>query len=79
MQVYQVLLEDKGKNFIFLRLPEKCVSELNLTCDQEFHAEVKIYVNFCRWTLDVLAIFHIWSKLCYLAVALAIVIPFKTS
>lgn len=46
-----MLLEDKGKNFIFLRLPEKCVSELNLTCDQEFHAEVKINVNFCRWTL----------------------------
>ena len=50
MQVYQVLLEDKGKNFIFLRLPEKCVSELNLTCDQEFHAEVKINVNSLRWT-----------------------------
>lgn len=40
-----MLLEDKGKNFIFLRLPEKCVSELNLTCDQEFHAEVRVIVK----------------------------------
>ncbi|XP_062616187.1 probable helicase with zinc finger domain isoform X1 [Saccostrea cucullata] len=44
-KVYQVLLEDKGKNFIFLRLPEKCVSELNLTCDQEFHAEIQFQLN----------------------------------
>jgi len=39
-QVYEAIIEDKGKNFIFLRISRTCVEELNLSCDQEFSAQV---------------------------------------
>ena len=36
------MIEDRGKNFIFLRLSKECVDELHLTCDQEFFVEVSL-------------------------------------
>ena len=35
------MVEDRGKNFIFLRLSSDVVEELQLTCDQEFPVEVE--------------------------------------
>ena len=35
-----MIIEDKGKNFIFLRISAQCVKELGLTCDEEFKAQV---------------------------------------
>ena len=39
--MYEAVIEDRGKNFIFLRLSRECVEELELTCDQEFSVEVR--------------------------------------
>lgn len=39
-QVYEAMIEDKGKNFVFLRLSSTCVSDLKLTCDEDFVAQV---------------------------------------
>ena len=36
------MVEDRGKNFVFLRLSSEVVDELKLTCDQEFPVEVKL-------------------------------------
>ncbi|XP_046366711.2 probable helicase with zinc finger domain isoform X1 [Haliotis rufescens] len=44
-QVYEALIEGKGKNFIFLRLSARCIRELNLSCDQEFEAQVQFQLN----------------------------------
>ncbi|XP_070187827.1 probable helicase with zinc finger domain isoform X2 [Littorina saxatilis] len=44
-QVYEAQIEDKGKTFIFLRLSADCVSDLNLTCDVEFHAQIQFQLN----------------------------------
>ncbi|XP_060071826.1 probable helicase with zinc finger domain [Ylistrum balloti] len=44
-RVYEAVIEDKGKNFIFLRLSKECVEELNLTCDQEFPVEIQFQLN----------------------------------
>ncbi|WAQ96244.1 HELZ-like protein [Mya arenaria] len=49
--VYEAVIEDRGKNFIFLRLSRECVEELELTCDQEFSVEVQFQLNrlhFCE-------------------------------
>lgn len=40
LQVYEVNIEDKGKNFIFMRLSSACVEELGLSCDHDFFAQV---------------------------------------
>ena len=40
MQVYEVIVEDKGKDFIFLRLSRKCVSDLELSNDDIIDVEV---------------------------------------
>lgn len=50
-KVYEAVIEDRGKNFIFLRLSSECVEELELTCDQEFSVEVQFQLNrlhFCE-------------------------------
>lgn len=51
-KVYEALIEDKGKNVIYLRLSAQTVSELNLKPDQEFRAQVQFQLNrqsYCEW------------------------------
>jgi len=50
-QVYEALIEDKGKNFIFIRLSKACVDELGLSCDQEFTAQVRKTCLLSRYFL----------------------------
>ena len=49
VQVYEAVIEDKGKNFIFMRLSKACVEELGLSCDQEFNAQVGIFPLACPY------------------------------
>ncbi|OWF45624.1 helicase with zinc finger domain [Mizuhopecten yessoensis] len=44
-KVYEAVIEDKGKNFIFLRLSKECVDELHLSCDQEFSVQIQFQLN----------------------------------
>ncbi|KAH9492798.1 hypothetical protein Btru_024739, partial [Bulinus truncatus] len=44
-KVYEAIIEDKGKNFIFMRLSKTCVEELGLLCDQEFTAQIQFQLN----------------------------------
>ncbi|XP_033744648.1 probable helicase with zinc finger domain [Pecten maximus] len=44
-RVYEAVIEDKGKNFIFLRLSKECVEELDLSCDQEFPVQIQFQLN----------------------------------
>ncbi|KAI8742129.1 helicase with zinc finger domain [Biomphalaria glabrata] len=44
-KVYEAIIEDKGKNFIFMRLSKPCVEELGLSCDQEFTAQIQFQLN----------------------------------
>ncbi|ESO87147.1 hypothetical protein LOTGIDRAFT_106967, partial [Lottia gigantea] len=44
-KAYEVYIEDKGKNFIFLRLPKVCVEELKLSCDEEVTVLVQFQLN----------------------------------
>ena len=39
--MYEVIVEDKGKDFIFLRLSKKCVSDLDLSSDDVIEVEVR--------------------------------------
>ena len=40
LQIYEALVEDKGKKFIFLRLSAKCVQDLGLKADTDWNAQV---------------------------------------
>ena len=60
-QIYEAMVEDKGKNFIFLRLSAKCVSDLKLVADEHLHAQVNneciyfdllIYSSIHRYAVD---------------------------
>ncbi|XP_055954783.1 probable helicase with zinc finger domain [Patella vulgata] len=44
-KVYEVVIEDKGKNFIFLRLSKNCVDELKLSCDEEVCVVIQFQLN----------------------------------
>lgn len=44
-KVYEAVIEDKGKNFIFMRLSKACVEELGLSCDQDFNAQIQFQLN----------------------------------
>lgn len=44
-KVYEVIVEDKGKDFIFLRLSSKCVSELGLSNDDSIQVEIQFQLN----------------------------------
>ena len=41
-QVYEALVEEKGKNFLFVRLSRQTVDDLGLAVDQDFPAEVRM-------------------------------------
>uniref|UniRef100_A0A0B7B1B5 C3H1-type domain-containing protein n=1 Tax=Arion vulgaris TaxID=1028688 RepID=A0A0B7B1B5_9EUPU len=44
-KVYEAVIEDKGKNFIFMRLSRTCVTELGLSKDREFTAQIQFQLN----------------------------------
>ncbi|KAK7502369.1 hypothetical protein BaRGS_00006322, partial [Batillaria attramentaria] len=44
-KVYEAMIEDKGKNFVFFRLSSTCVNELNLSCDEDFSAQIQFQLN----------------------------------
>jgi len=46
LQVYEALVEEKGKNFIFMRLSATCVKDLQLKPDTNFPAEVSTVKSF---------------------------------
>lgn len=51
-KVYEGLIEDKGKSMIYLKLSAQCVSELGLTAETEFLADIQFQLNrltYCEW------------------------------
>lgn len=51
-KVYEALIEDKGKSMIYLKLSAQCVSDLNLTANTDFHADIQFQLNrltYCEW------------------------------
>ncbi|CAH1794723.1 unnamed protein product [Owenia fusiformis] len=44
-KVYEAMVEEKGKNFIFIRLSAKTVEELKLQTDTEFTTQVQFQLN----------------------------------
>ncbi|XP_066992775.2 probable helicase with zinc finger domain isoform X2 [Anabrus simplex] len=62
--VYEALIEDKGKNMIYLRLSAAAVRALNLKPDTDFLAEVQFQLNripYCEWhyAIDKIADFRV--------------------
>ncbi|KAJ8965498.1 hypothetical protein NQ314_004086, partial [Rhamnusium bicolor] len=60
--VYEALIEDKGKNMIYLRLSSQTVQELRLTPDSDLEVQIQFQLNripYCEWhyTLDKMANF----------------------
>lgn len=56
-RVYQALIEDKGKNMVYLRISSQTVQELGLTRDSELEVQIQFQLNripYCEWhyTLD---------------------------
>ena len=49
MQVYEALVEEKGKNFIFMRLSAACVKDLQLKPDTNFPSEVSTAQSFLQF------------------------------
>lgn len=50
--MYEALIEDKGKNMIYLRLSSTTVTVLKLKPDSDFHCEVQFQLNrvpYCEW------------------------------
>lgn len=50
--VYEALIEDKGKNMIYLRLSAVTVAALGLRPDSEFPCQVQFQLNripYCEW------------------------------
>ncbi|KAK4872883.1 hypothetical protein RN001_014912 [Aquatica leii] len=51
-KVYEALIEDKGKNVVYLRLSAETVTELHLSPDITFKAQVQFQLNrlpYCEW------------------------------
>ncbi|XP_063235527.1 probable helicase with zinc finger domain [Bacillus rossius redtenbacheri] len=62
--VYEALIEDKGKNMIYLRLSATTVKDLRLEPDTDFVAEVQFQLNripYCEWhyAIDKIADFRV--------------------
>ncbi|XP_022187469.2 probable helicase with zinc finger domain [Nilaparvata lugens] len=54
--VYEALIEDKGKNVVYLRLSAATVSSLDLKADTEFSMDVQFQLNrvpYCEWHLAI--------------------------
>lgn len=63
-KIYEALIEDKGKNVIYLRLSAITVKELNLKPDIDFPSEVQFQLNrtsYCEWhyAIDKIADFRV--------------------
>ncbi|XP_078610135.1 putative helicase with zinc finger domain isoform X3 [Branchiostoma floridae x Branchiostoma japonicum] len=43
--IYEAVVEEKGKGFIFLRVSAKCVSDLKLMADKDMRAEMQLQLN----------------------------------
>ncbi|KAJ1529194.1 hypothetical protein ONE63_005999 [Megalurothrips usitatus] len=51
-KVFEALIEDKGKNVIYLKLSRDTVMEYDISGKAEFHAEVQFQLNrlqYCEW------------------------------
>lgn len=51
-RVYEAIIEDKGKNVIYVRLSAQTVTDLNLVPDLEFKAQIQFQLNripYCEW------------------------------
>lgn len=51
-RVFEALIEDKGKNVIYLKLSSDTVREYNITGGAVFYAEVQFQLNrlqYCEW------------------------------
>ncbi|XP_069701486.1 probable helicase with zinc finger domain isoform X2 [Periplaneta americana] len=62
--VYEALIEDKGKNMIYLRLSAATVHALNMKNETDFLAEVQFQLNripYCEWhyAIDKIADFRV--------------------
>ncbi|EFA00306.1 probable helicase with zinc finger domain [Tribolium castaneum] len=56
-KVYEAIIEDKGKDMIYLRLSADTVKELNLTTDTDLEVQIQFQLNrvpYCEWhyTID---------------------------
>lgn len=56
-RVHEALIEDKGKNTIYLRLSAETVKDLNLTPDTDLECQIQFQLNrvpYCEWhyTID---------------------------
>ncbi|XP_030750107.1 probable helicase with zinc finger domain [Sitophilus oryzae] len=63
-KVYECLIEDKGKNTIYLRLSSDTVRELKLTPDSDIEVQIQFQLNripYCEWhyILDKMANFKL--------------------
>lgn len=63
-KVFEALIEDKGKNAIYLKLSMKTVNELKLKSDHEFSADIQFQLNrlsYCEWhrAIDKIADFRL--------------------
>ncbi|XP_017861405.1 PREDICTED: probable helicase with zinc finger domain [Drosophila arizonae] len=50
--VYEALIEDKGKNVIYLKLSSKCVEAMGLQADTELDVDIQFQLNrmpYCEW------------------------------
>ncbi|SPP76042.1 probable helicase with zinc finger domain isoform X1 [Drosophila guanche] len=50
--VYEALIEDKGKNVIYLKLSAKCVEAMALQADTELDVDIQFQLNrmpYCEW------------------------------
>lgn len=51
-KVYEAVTEDKGKSMIYLKLSAQCVSDLGLTANTDFLADIQFQLNrltYCEW------------------------------
>lgn len=56
-KIYEALIEDKGKNTIYLRLSSETVCDLNLTTNTDLECQIQFQLNrvpYCEWhyTID---------------------------
>lgn len=63
-KVYEAVIEDKGKNMIYLKVSAKAVAGLGLKADTEFVADIQFQPNrltYCEWhhAIDKIADFRI--------------------
>lgn len=63
-KVYEAFIEDKGKTMIYLKVSAQTVTDLGMTAESEFQADIQFQLNrlsYCEWhhALDKIADFRI--------------------